>query len=351
MQTPKLPRYDKDNQDNYSNNPVKKTGRARGIFRHLLVFAVLGGLFYRFLPLIVIFFVASNAGSIGSSLFGGGTIGGVGAQNSSFDSGSEGSVDSIISIDSTPLIRAAAAGNYEKVEKLLEENIPVDGRDSEERTALIAAAYNERNEICRLLITAGANPYMQDRNGFNALDFAASRGLVDTVKLILKESKSPDQRHHAEYAMLMQAAFAANAGLLPAGKDDFYSANRISIEDKSPLHIAASNDSEDLIKAMIKRGAKVNIENSSGQTPLHWAAWNNKVNAISLLLKNSAKIDITDNDGTTPLMFAAKNNSKEAVILLLENGANKNKRNKKGKNAAYIATSSGFIEIADILQK
>ncbi len=336
--------YNRNNnqlQEESRKNPKKATG----IWKYFAILGVFIALVFRFIPLILLFLFI-NAVATYTGIFGNGTIGGVGAGNSSYG-GTE-----ITSIDSTPLIRAAVSGNYDKVKKILaEEEIPVNGSDSEQRTALIGAAYNERNEICKLLIAAGANPYMQDINGFNALDFAAARGLVDTVKLLLQESKSPDRKNHIEYAMIMQAAFSGNIDLLPEGKDSLRSINRISPENKTPLHISAGNGAVDIASLLIKRGAKANITISGGQTPLHWAAWNNKTETTRLLIEKSAKINATDNDGTTPLMLAAKNNSKESVILLLEKGADKNLRDKNDDNATKIAINNGFIEIADILQK
>ncbi len=315
-----------------------------------IVFAVIIRNIFRFLPLIALYFIFSNTG-IMKTILGNGVIGGVGSPIIN-DISTESPSVSIISVDSTPLIRASIAGDIKTVEKLLAKDIPVNGRDNEQRTALIGAAYHEQNAICKRLISAGANPYMQDSNGFNALDFAAARGLVDTVKLLLKESKNPDSKRHIEYAMLMQAAFSGNTVLMPPKEIPIlHSINRLSPEDKTPLHIAASSGSVEMVSELIKRGAKTGVANLSGQTPLHWAAWSNKPEIISLLLKNSAKIDVADGDGMTPLMLAAQKGGRESVMLLLEKGADKKIFNKNGDDAFAIATTNGFLEIADILQE
>ncbi len=256
-----------------------------------------------------------------------------------------------ISHDSRDLIKAAVNGDKNLLKKLLSGNddLNINGIDSEGRTALIGAAYQGNNQICTMLISAGANLNKADNKGFNALDYAASRGLVDTVKILLQNSNRSDNEHHIEYAMLMQAAFSGRNDLLPKGSNKLYSVNRISVEGKAPLHIAAATGSVDMVNEILKRGAKINMKLPNGQTALHWAAQNNRTFIINLLLKNKASINAQDNAGNTPLMLAASKKSEQAVLLLLKKNADKSLRNKNGESAESIANSKGFTEIASIL--
>lgn len=336
--------------------PTPKRGGYFRFIKYIIIAAVLGMIFRRIIPIFALFSVASNTGAIDTgyseNIFAGG-IGKIGSPSSiySYDNGSSyGSAEP----DATPLIIAATKGDRQEVEKLLNGNILVNWRDGDRRTALMSAAYHGQNSTCKQLLAARANLYLKDKDGFNALDFATARGLVETVQLLLAESQSTDKNHYIEYAMLMQAAFASDIKLLPInhkGQDGNPSINRLSAEDKSPLHVAASGNSIEMISELINRGANADLSNASGQTPLHWAAWNNRTEIISQLLKNSAKINSADNAGVTPLMLAAEQGYKEAIILLMEKGADKNIHNKNGKNAAAIATNKGFSEIVAILQK
>lgn len=341
-------------------SPAKKSGAFR-LIKYVIIAAILGSI-VRMFPAINVFSAADNIGvfsgdgdpaEMTNNPIGG--IGGIGSNNTSsytdFSSKEYNTTKNYsATVYSTPLIRAATIGDIGTVEELLVDNTPVNGRDSERRTALIAAAYYGQNEICSLLIDEGANLSPKDKDGFTALDFAAARGLVDTVKLLLQKSKKSDVKYHTEYAMMMQAAFSSINELMPKGKGAIPSINRISPEDKSPLHVAAGGGSVDLVTNLLNRGAKVNLTTKIGQTPLHWAALNNRTFIISLLLKKSAKINAADIAGNTPLMLAVQKNHKEAVMLLIEKGADKNLRNKNGENVATIANNKGFSEIADILQ-
>lgn len=345
--------------------PPKRSGFLR-LLKYIIIAALLGSIF-RLIPAVGVFSSASNIGMFGGSSnnpydngMGGGWgyeqgfntgLGGIGSSNNAmYGSRIGGSDTARPEIDATPLIKAAIKGDGKEVEKLLQENIPINGRDSDQRTALMGAAYYGQNAVCVRLLAAGANIGLKDHKGYNALDFAAARGLVETVKLLLKHSNYTDKKHHVEYAMLMQAAFAGDTRLLPKGKNKLPSISNFSPEGKSPLHVAASGGSVDMVRELIMRGAKVNLATVEGRTPLHWAAWSNKPFIISLLLENGAAIDADDVSGITPLMLAAKQGNRETVMLLIEKGADKDLFNKKGENAAAIADNQGFVEIASILK-
>lgn len=352
---------------NLSHRLVETAVSRRGRFsliKYIIIAAILGSLFRAVFPTFTLFTAADNTRFIGGgSIFGGSGIGAVGGNIGGVGTGTGMgrfglfSGDTVSSlelqrspIDSTGLIQAAIRGNKDGVRNSLADKIPIDEPDREGRTALIGAAYHGQDEICVQLLAAGANLYHRDQNGFTALDFAASRGLVDTVKTLLETTDIPDSENHIEYAMLMQAAFAADVGLLPKNKGMFLSVNRLSPEDKSPLHIAARNGAVDMVSALIEHGAKVNFITTNGQSPLHWAAQQNKTFVISFLLKKFALIDMVDNDGNSALMLATENANSQAVELLVKKGADKTIRNKNGDTAASIAKKRGFKKIHAILK-
>src|SRR5262249_14171700 len=157
-----------------------------------------------------------------------------------------------------------------------------------------------------------------DHSGNNAMDYAASRGLSDTVTFLLARTNGSDTRHYMEYAALIRAVYANDPNVIPvAGKGGLESINRLTPDGGSPLHIAASNGAVEMMKALIAHGADVNLENSSHQTPLQWAAWNNRADGIALLVDKGAEVNRGDLVGNTPLMLAAENRAADAIKMLL----------------------------------
>ncbi len=251
--------------------------------------------------------------------------------------------------DDMDLIQAAAKGDKNLVESRISSRVKIDSRDSNRRTPLMYAAWNGYDDIANRLLAAGANPELRDRDGNNAFDYAASRGLVDSLHFLLQRTHTNDD-HYMEYAQIIQATYAADPARLPEGTGKLTSVNHVNPEGQGPLHIAAGNGSLQLIDALVKRGAKVNLANNNKQTPLHWAAWNNQASVVKYLIEQGGDISATDYGGNTPLILAAQNGGTESVQQLLAKGADRYAANKEGKTASIVAEDKGFNQLAQLLK-
>jgi ankyrin repeat protein len=97
------------------------------------------------------------------------------------------SINSLNQVSQTSLILAAREGNFEMTAFLLnQEKIDVDLADDNGITALMAAAYENKEDITKLLLERGANPNLKDKDGWTALIFASCE-LNDEIIKILKE--------------------------------------------------------------------------------------------------------------------------------------------------------------------
>lgn len=72
------------------------------------------------------------------------------------------------------LIKAARAGNRERVELLLDQHASIAARDDTGATALVAAAYGNHLKIAELLLKAGADPNAKDETVQSAYLIATS---------------------------------------------------------------------------------------------------------------------------------------------------------------------------------
>ncbi len=66
----------------------------------------------------------------------------------------------------------------------IERKDPLDERDFSGQTALMIAARRNHLEACSLLLQAGANPDLQDKNGLTALHLAEQAGAADTCRML-----------------------------------------------------------------------------------------------------------------------------------------------------------------------
>ena len=119
-----------------------------------------------------------------------------------------------------------------------------------------------------------------------------------------------------------------------------------TLQDESPLMMAALKGHLDLAKKLIERGADVN---KTGWTPLHYAATHGHLAIMELLLEHHAYIDAESPNGSTPLMMAAHYGTPAAVKLLLEAGADPSLKNQLGLTAIDFANRANRKDSADLI--
>jgi ankyrin repeat protein len=119
-----------------------------------------------------------------------------------------------------------------------------------------------------------------------------------------------------------------------------------TLQDESPLMLAALKGLTDLCRQLITLGADVN---KPGWTPLHYAATNGHLATMDLLLEEHAYIDAASPNGTTPLMMAAHYGTPAAVKLLLDGGADPGLKNEQGLTAIDFAQRASRVEAAEMI--
>ncbi len=113
----------------------------------------------------------------------------------------------------TAFTEAAFEGNTVWVAEALENEMLVDQRNKENRTALMLAAFNGHTETLQVLLNAGADVTLRDSSGRTPLMFASTGPFPSAVRLLLKngsEVNAVDSLEH--FSALM---FAAGEGLSP----------------------------------------------------------------------------------------------------------------------------------------
>lgn len=93
-----------------------------------------------------------------------------------------------------PALRLAALhGVASSIRLHIERKDPLDGRDLNGQTALMIAARRNHLEVCALLLQAGVDPYLQDKEGLTALDLAKKAGATDTCRKLVEFNQSRGQ--------------------------------------------------------------------------------------------------------------------------------------------------------------
>ncbi|MDR0773095.1 MAG: ankyrin repeat domain-containing protein [Wolbachia pipientis] len=110
-------------------------------------------------------------------------------------------------------------------------------------------------------------------------------------------------------------------------------------------------DKSDCNKALLSKGADINLETEHVYTPLHSAVQENDVNVTRRLIEEGYDVNAKDNKDWTPLHEAASKNKLDVAKLLVEKGADVNARNNKGWTPLHEAAKKGNSDIVDFLIK
>ncbi|MFM0724594.1 ankyrin repeat domain-containing protein [Paraburkholderia strydomiana] len=158
---------------------------------------------------------------------------------------------------------------------------------------------------------------------------------VDGVNKLLAKGMDPNSIDNQGIPLLVIAAREKSdkvgAALLANPKTN------IEIEDKAgenALMMAALVGDLDFVNLLIAKDAEVN---KKGWAPLHYAAANGHDDIVKVLLDHSAYVDAGSPNGTTPLMMAARGGHVSTVKLLLDNGADLTVKNQIGMTALDFA--------------
>ena len=86
----------------------------------------------------------------------------------------------------------------------------------------------------------------------------------------------------------------------------------------SLLHIAAGNETDEMIKILLANNSAVNVVGVNGETPLIVACKRNKINNVRALIEHGADVNFRlETTGSTALHFAAKFADEELIKFLL----------------------------------
>ncbi|KXH29512.1 hypothetical protein CSIM01_06245 [Colletotrichum simmondsii] len=122
----------------------------------------------------------------------------------------------------------------------------------------------------------------------------------------------------------------------------------MSNEYCTPLHQAASEGHDGVVRILIAAGADVDLQDKDDQTPLHAGVMFEHEAVVASLLAADADVDVRDTEDCTPLHHAVKNENKRLVRDLLEAGADPTVISSTGETPQSLAKLLNRNSIADL---
>ncbi|XP_037686433.1 ankyrin-2 isoform X12 [Choloepus didactylus] len=248
---------------------------------------------------------------------------------------------------------AAKEGHVGLVQELLGRGSSVDSATKKGNTALHIASLAGQAEVVKVLVKEGANINAQSQNGFTPLYMAAQENHTDVVKYLLENG--------ANQSTATEDGFTPLAVALQQGHNQ---AVAILLENDTKgkvrlpaLHIAARKDDTKSAALLLQNDHNADVQSKmmvnrtteSGFTPLHIAAHYGNVNVATLLLNRGAAVDFTARNGITPLHVASKRGNTNMVKLLLDRGGQIDAKTRDGLTPLHCAARSGHDQVVELL--
>ncbi|XP_043078112.1 histone-lysine N-methyltransferase EHMT1-like [Puntigrus tetrazona] len=209
---------------------------------------------------------------------------------------------------------SAKQGELQKVLLMLVDGIDPNFKmeSQNKRTPLHVAAEAGHQEVCHMLVQAGANLDMCDEDQRTPLMEACENDHLDTVRYLLR------------------------AGAIVSHKD---------VEGSSCLHLAAKAGHFGIVQHLLSTGiVDINCQDDGGWTAMIWATEYKHIDQVKLLLCKGADINIRDKEENICLHWAAFSGCVEIAEILLDAKCDLNAVNIHGDSPLHIASRESRLD-------
>jgi ankyrin repeat protein len=232
--------------------------------------------------------------------------------------------------------RAALCSREDVVEVLLRAGVDVNTADADGNAPLSAAS---SATIATMLIERGANVNATNKLGESALWQAVSRRREAVVEVLLRAGADVNEADNNGAAPLVPAARAGfwSIVMMLARSNRLANIDALIDDGKTALWLAVKSGSDEVVEALVKAGANVNIADKYGVVPLSVAA---NATIAKMLIEEGADVNAVNKRGESALLLAARNGRDDVVEVLLQAGADVNKADSGGYSPLSVAANA-----------
>jgi uncharacterized protein len=215
-------------------------------------------------------------------------------------------VDPLTVCDEYNALHAASHEGWPAVVKLLVDNgVRVDCRADWLRTSLHISAGQEKTPVVSMLIDNGADIEARDLNGDTALHYGILTGNTDVVKVFLDAGSRTDVVNTDGFTAMHLAANVNDARvMLMLCNRGVNIEMRQLVSQQTPLIYAAVRGNGNVVQCLAEARASVNAQDITGNTALHYCVRSRNPWSIRALLRAGANMYIENNTGVSPLKEA-----------------------------------------------
>lgn len=183
------------------------------------------------------------------------------------------------------------------------------------------------------------------------LHWAALRGDLNAVELLLEAGADVHASDGLNCTPLIHAVSSGSLRMVELLLLRGAMVNAANDRGETSLHHAARHtDDLDIVKTIVRAGARVDQKNSLGNTPFAWAAIMNRVAVGKYLLECGADRHSMNENGDTPLQETIHQHSHDFLQMLLDCGTRYTDINTSGCSILHVLALEGDTKTVDIFK-
>lgn len=308
--------------------------------------------------------------------------------------GDELMLDTLIELDANPFLsdndgqsalhRVARYGKPHIARLLVERyHLNPNAQNKQGHTPFVLSVENDDITMIDTLFELGADPYISNHYGHNAIQYAilhrrtnavqhlihrysfdldaqnrkgrtafmiaAANGYLDILKMLADNGANPHVLDKKGRSALFYAIQNKNSRIVHHLVNScLLDVNIQDVDGITPLMLASQINDCESVDVLIRRGADISLCDRLGRNALHHAVEQQSDGVVSRLLRAGVNPNQQDHNGNTPLMIAITKRNRRLVTAILQGGGDPYIRNHEGKDAFAIAKECG-VEF-DLLQ-
>ena len=243
------------------------------------------------------------------------------------------------------------------VEMIAKKSADVNAAEADGSTALLWAANMNDTDLALRLLKAGANPNVRNKLGSTPLAEAAFNANTEITKALLDAGADPNTAGPDGQTPLMLVSRTSNVAAAKLLLDKGANVNaKEGQREQTALMWAAAASQGPIVRELLARGAEVDAKSATdlmtplvssepraqprppgGMTAMLFSVREGCVECVKALVEKGAKLDLSDPEGVTPLIAAVFNAHFDVAKYFIEKGATVNRWDWWGRSPLYLA--------------
>ncbi|XP_059145882.1 ankycorbin-like [Physella acuta] len=231
-----------------------------------------------------------------------------------------------------------------------------DKHDGNGSTAILTAVENGNIDLVKVLVTAGGDVNLQERDTKRTpLHYALYLKHKDIFEFLLNNGADLTRTDHRETNIVHRCCAINEPSflelVLARGTQDTERALRMEdSEGASPVIVACQNGNIAQLRMLVEAGAPVANKDRFRRCALHHCAENTDTSCAEYILKSiPSLLTSADDEGLTPLHMAVIAGNIPLIKLLLKRGANLKAVDNEKHTMTHWATVCGHSDVLNVL--